>query len=107
MCAVLPYCSYLFPNCNSVCPTVPPCYALLPCAEARGTWGAPGLRPPPRPPAWSGQNVEEVWTIVLHLDPFRATKWVAKAPENHLEERLSDQAQARALYTPPFWGSFA
>ena len=23
---------------------------------------------------------------------------------NHLEERLLDQAQARASYTPPFWG---
>ena len=27
--------------------------------------------------------------------------------ENHLEERLLDQAQARASYTPPFLGSFA
>ena len=27
--------------------------------------------------------------------------------QNHLEERLLDQAQARASYTPPFWGSFA
>ena len=26
---------------------------------------------------------------------------------NHLEERPLDQAQARASYTPPFWGSFA
>ena len=26
---------------------------------------------------------------------------------NHLEERLLDQAQARASFTPPFWGSFA
>ena len=26
---------------------------------------------------------------------------------NHLEERLLDQAQARASYTPPFLGSFA
>ena len=26
---------------------------------------------------------------------------------NHLEESLLDQAQARASYTPPFWGSFA
>ena len=26
--------------------------------------------------------------------------------KNHLEERLLDQAQARASYTPPFWGSF-
>ena len=25
---------------------------------------------------------------------------------NHLEERLLDQAQARASYTPPFLGSF-
>ena len=24
--------------------------------------------------------------------------------KNHLEERLLDQAQARALYTPLFWG---
>ena len=24
---------------------------------------------------------------------------------NHLEERLLDQAQARASYTPPFWGA--
>ena len=30
--------------------------------------------------------------------------WVL--PQNHLEERLLDQAQARALYTPLFWGSF-
>ena len=26
------------------------------------------------------------------------------AGENHLEERLLDQAQARASYTPPFFG---
>ena len=26
---------------------------------------------------------------------------------NHLEERVLDQAQARASYTPPFWGLFA
>ena len=26
---------------------------------------------------------------------------------NHLEERLLDQAQGHASYTPPFWGSFA
>ena len=25
-------------------------------------------------------------------------------PQNHLEERLLDQAQARASYTPLFWG---
>ena len=25
---------------------------------------------------------------------------------NHLEERLLDQAQVRASYTPPSWGSF-
>ena len=32
----------------------------------------------------------------------------AVCPElNHLEERLLDQAQARASYTPPFLGSFA
>ena len=32
----------------------------------------------------------------------------AKAPKkNHPEERLLDQAQVWALYTPPFWGSFA
>ena len=30
------------------------------------------------------------------------------AERNHLEERLLDQARARALYIPPpFWGSFA
>ena len=29
------------------------------------------------------------------------------AGSNHLEERLLDQAQARASYTPPFLGSFA
>ena len=28
-------------------------------------------------------------------------------PKNHLQERLLDQAQAQALYTPPFWGPFA
>ena len=28
-------------------------------------------------------------------------------PKNHLKERLLDQAQAWALYTPPFWGLFA
>ena len=32
----------------------------------------------------------------------RESLWV-----NHLEERLLDQAQARASYTPPFLGSFA
>ena len=31
-----------------------------------------------------------------------------KSASNHLEERLLDQAQVRASYTPaPFWGSFA
>ena len=29
------------------------------------------------------------------------------ADPNHLQERLLDQAQARASCTPPFWGSFA
>ena len=33
--------------------------------------------------------------------------WVPTVPRNHLEERLLDQVQARASYTPPFWGSFA
>ena len=31
----------------------------------------------------------------------------AKGAENHLEERLLDQAQVRASNTPPFLGSFA
>ena len=31
----------------------------------------------------------------------------AKEFANHLEERLLDQAQARASYTPPVLGSFA
>ena len=44
----------------------------------------PDLCPPPPPKVW-----------LLGLD----AQWV-----NHLEERLLDQAQARAPYTPLFWG---
>ena len=39
--------------------------------------------------------------MALCLSEF--PKWVKT---NHLEERLLDQAQARALSTPPFLGSF-
>ena len=36
------------------------------------------------------------------------TQPLAACPINHLEERLLDQAQAWASYTPsPFWGLFA
>ena len=42
------------------------------------------------------QGVEEAY-----LASFR------RVSRNHLEERLLDQAQARASYTPPFLGSFA
>ena len=31
-------------------------------------------------------------------------KKISPAMQNHLEERLLDQAQARASYTPLFWG---
>ena len=37
------------------------------------------------------------WLLTIHMV-------APKAPENHLEERLLDQAQARASYTPLFWG---
>ena len=31
-------------------------------------------------------------------------RWIYDGLGNHLEERVLDQAQARALYTPLFWG---
>ena len=41
-------------------------------------------------------------------DSLPATTELAMAKlTNHLEERLLDQAQVRASYTPPFLGSFA
>ena len=49
--------------------------------------GTPPSGPPP-PPKKIGLN------LLLGLWPI----------QNHLEERLLDQAQARASYTPLFWG---
>ena len=36
------------------------------------------------------------------LVPLLSHKWTLR--QNHLEERLLDQAQARASYTPLYWG---
>ena len=38
------------------------------------------------------------------LPPPHPRRKRGKAGGNHLEERLLDQAQAQALYTPPFLG---
>ena len=62
------------------------------------------MTPNPHPTLWSGQNVEEVGTTFgpnLVPKALAYSKWWAV---NHLEERLLDQAQARASYTPLFWG---
>ena len=42
--------------------------------------------------------------LPVRKQPF--SRWVGclQEPKNHLEERLLDQAQARASYTPPFGG---
>ena len=71
---------------------------------------------PPFPPSWEVQSVEEVWSTFGPNLALKAPKlffWhtlcvYAQNTENfmgnHLEERLLDQAQARASYTPLFWG---
>ena len=44
---------------------------------------------------------------VLRFRLFRSREnefWRSAQAKNHLEERLLDQAQARASYTPLFWG---
>ena len=43
-----------------------------------------------------------IWCVHKLLKQF-STLYRSKM-ENHLEERLLDQAQARASYTPLFWG---
>ena len=44
--------------------------------------------------------------VVPHPLSFPGGGWgtVTWSTQNHLEERLLDQAQARAAYTPLFWG---
>ena len=45
------------------------------------------------------------WAFVPGLhEMVRKMGCEASLTENHLEERLLDQAQARAAYTPLFWG---
>ena len=53
--------------------------------------------PPPLPALRAHLVTKGQWLRAIH-------RVAPKAPENHLEERLLDQAQARASYTPLFWG---
>ena len=57
------------------------------CSVCLHQWGVP---PPPCPSR----------TLVL---PHGGVGDRLLVNQNHLEERLLDQAQARALYTPPFF----
>ena len=45
--------------------------------------------------------------LLCTLDFLHPRHSTAQVHQNHLEERLLDQAQAPASYTPPFLGSFA
>ena len=70
------------------------------------------LDPPPSPPSpWEVQFVEVVRTTFgSNLAPKAPSFFffgIWRVLKNHLKERLFDPAQARASYTPPFWGSFA
>ena len=77
---------------------------VLPTGAAPGQDPTPKWAPPPPPPPPSTDP-----KMVVQNNGFcRRRRFCFRhmVGGNHLEERLLDQAQVRASYTPLFWGSF-